>query len=485
MILSNKYMSKIIFLYTPGYLKNLIYMLQSTEYSTYDYLKWFWRTNDFSTVNKRRNLEMTKTARLLLVTIVIGYYFQLTASVLLLTVGIDSINLSLVGFGLGLIFFAPVVWAHLVIIPIELGRIFVTKPRNSKKITDAEKIFKNHQAIKIAVLGSYGKTSMKELLNHVLSTELKVASTPGNKNVSISHARFAMGLVGDEDVLIIEYGEGQPGDVVKFAANTHPDIAIITGITAAHLDKYKSLDAIAKDIMSISKFVQPSSMFINKNSTQAYNHSPKGSVFYSDESVKKALISNIKIDYQGTSFDLTIGKNKLNVKTKLLGKHNVGPIALSIIIGKQFNIPDKKLLKNISSVEAYEHRMQPRHLNGAWIIDDTYNGNIEGMRVGLELLKKLPAKRKIYVTPGLVDQGPETESVHKELGQLIANANPDKLVLMQNSVTNIITDSLKNFDFKGELHIEVNPLRFYSNLDQFLAKGDLVLMQNDWTDNYN
>ncbi len=128
--------------------------------------------------------------------------------------------------------------------------------------------------------------------------------------------------------------------------------------------------------------------------------------------------------------------------------------------------------------------MQPYQLAGAWIVDDTYNGNLEGIRAGTQLLAELDARRKIYVSPGLVDQGEETEHVHFEMGQLIAVAKPDLVVLMQNSVTQYIETGLKQARFKGELQIETNPLEFYTNLTHFVATGDLVVMQNDWTDNY-
>jgi len=128
--------------------------------------------------------------------------------------------------------------------------------------------------------------------------------------------------------------------------------------------------------------------------------------------------------------------------------------------------------------------MEPRPLGGAVVIDDTYNGNLDGFRAGIELLGELPAKRKIYVTPGLVEQGSATEENHREIGRLLAHARFDKIVLMQNSVTNIIADELERKNYQGEIFLVDDPLSFYRNLDKFVAFGDVVLMQNDWTDNY-
>ena len=99
------------------------------------------------------------------------------------------------------------------------------------------------------------------------------------------------------------------------------------------------------------------------------------------------------------------------------------------------------------------------------------------------LLKGLDAKRRIYVTPGLVEQGDKNREIHEQIGLQIAKV-ADVVVLMQNSVTDYICNGLKNGKYKGQLIIIDDPLEFYTNLDHFVVKGDIVLMQNDWTDNF-
>jgi len=145
---------------------------------------------------------------------------------------------------------------------------------------------------------------------------------------------------------------------------------------------------------------------------------------------------------------------------------------------------NEQIISGVAAAKPFEHRMQAYGLSGGWVIDDTYNGNIEGIRAGTELLSDLSAKRKIYVTPGLVDQGKEKKAVHLELGRLIAGAEPDVVILMKNSVTAFIVEGLEFANFKGVTKIEENPLQFYNNLGEFIAAGDVVLMQNDWPDNY-
>jgi UDP-N-acetylmuramoyl-tripeptide--D-alanyl-D-alanine ligase len=144
---------------------------------------------------------------------------------------------------------------------------------------------------------------------------------------------------------------------------------------------------------------------------------------------------------------------------------------------------DDEIKSGIEKTKPFDHRMQPYVLGGAHVIDDTYNGNIEGVEAGLVLLKNLDAKRRIYVTPGLVEQGSKMREIHEKMGRLIAEV-ADVVVLMNNSVTMHIQNGLKEAGFSGVLKIVDDPLEFYKNLEHFIAAGDIVLMQNDWTDNY-
>src|SRR6185503_13001801 len=108
---------------------------------------------------------------------------------------------------------------------------------------------------------------------------------------------------------------------------------------------------------------------------------------------------------------------------------------LAAALAHQFGLSKAQIKAGIAATKPFEHRMEPYQLAGAWVIDDSYNGNIDGIRAGTQLLKDLPAKRKIYVTPGLVDQGQESGKIHEEMGRLIASARPDMVVLMEHSVT--------------------------------------------------
>ncbi len=477
-------MKSILSRYSLNYPRVLVYMLQSTEYQAKPYLKWFWRTKNFNTVMRRRQLDLTLPAKMLLIAVWGGIFLQIVIAV---TIGIFlSKNNTAYGWlaGLVLIFSYPFVWAHLAAVPLALGRFLIIRPRESRLVKASKQIFHSHPGVKIAVAGSYGKTTMKELLLTVLGEGKKVAATPANKNVAVSHAAFAANLTGDEDVLIIEYGEGRPGDVAKFAETTRPTLAVITGVAPAHLDHYPTLEAAGADIFSLSQYVDSQAIYANGESPAALPFIKGGYHVYSEEGIDKWQAKNVNVDIQGIGFTLSKGKQSLKLTSGLLGRHQIGPLCAIAAIALELGLTVEQVEHGVSKTAPFEHRMQPRQIGGAWVIDDTYNGNIDGIRAGLELLKELPAKRKIYITPGLVDQGIENENVHTEMGSLIAVAQPDRVILMENSATQFISKSLVSNGFKGDVHIENDPLEFYTNLDKVVAAGDLVLMQNDWTDNY-
>ncbi|HEX5447856.1 MAG TPA: Mur ligase family protein [Candidatus Saccharimonadales bacterium] len=471
-------------LYSPSFARLVVYMLQSTEYQIGPYLRWFWRTDDFTKVMHRRTLAVTRSAKLLLSFVQLGMLLQLVAAVGVFITGISQDNASMVLVGIALLLGIPGLWGHAVVLPLLLGRIFITKPSHRLQIKRSHKVFSSHKALKIAVAGSYGKTTMKEMLATVLAGGKKVAATPANLNVPISHARFAKKLKGDEEVLIIEYGESAPGDVKRFAKATKPDIGIITGLAPAHLDKYKTLKRAGEDIFSLSRFVKDDNTYVNEESEAVKPFLKPGFNLYGADKAAGWNVQNIKISLSGTSFEMKKDRQTFKLKSQLLGRHQVGPLALAAALAFKLGLNAKQIESGIAKIEPFEHRMELRHLGGANVVDDTYNGNIDGMKAGLELLKELPAKRKIYITPGLVDQGAESIRIHQELGKLIAGANPDIVVLMQHSVTPDIQKGLEAGNYQGRLILENDPLNFYNNLEQFVAAGDLVVMQNDWPDQY-
>ncbi len=466
------------------YPQTIVYMLQASEYNLKDYFSWLHRTDDFRSVVKRRQLHYTKKAVLLLgiVWLMLIVLYATALILFLFSLYLSEFLFILPAFLLFVL--SPIIVAYGISIPLLVGQKLVQEPKQRQIISAASKILVRHPALKIAVAGSYGKTTAKEVLSTIIGEGKKVARTPGNMNTPLGIARFTTALKGDEDIIIFELGEERVGDIKTLCELVRPDIGIITGINEAHLSSFKTLDRTVATIFELSDYLGDKPLYKNKESELVAAKLKKGDkLAYDCAGVNGWKISNVTTSIQGTSFTTRKDDRIITARTKLIGAYNIGIIAAVIDIADSVGLSVAQIKSGIEKTVPFEHRMQPRNFHGAWIIDDTYNGNSQGMRVGLDLLKTLPAKRRIYVTPGLVGLGDKTKQIHQVVGSQIAES-ADVVVLMKNSVTDYILEGLKTGNFKGKTILIDDPLEFYNNLDSFVAGGDIVLMQNDWTDNY-
>lgn len=454
---------------------SFVYMLQQVEYSSALFIKWIIKLPDLSRVQHRQKLILTVRAKLLI--IVTSFFLLVGYAIGLL------LSLNVHKYYLGLILLTPFLTAIILSLINNIIELSLVQPRIRREVKSAKLMLDDMDVIKIAILGSYGKTTVKEILYTVLSENLRVAATPGNKNVLVSHARWVRQLTKQEKVLIFEFGEANPGDIDKLLQFSEPDIAIITGLAPAHMDGYVTLEAVANDFKNVFRYVNAKSVYINVDSKEIADKFDKG-VPYSKGGVAEWKISQVEVSLQGMNVNVSNQTENIKFSTSLVGRHLLGSIAVSVEIASRLGLSKEEIVLGVQKTKPFKHRMQPYNLGGAWVIDDTYNGNLEGMKAGLELLALLDAKRKIYVTPGLVEQGNLKKSVHNELGKLISVAAPDEVVLMNNSTTEFIKNGLEQGGYNGKIKIVDQPLQFYTNLDHFVAVGDLVLMQNDWTDNY-
>lgn len=476
--------NRIISQWLPSYPRILAYMLQTSDYKVSKYIAWWLRTKDFRDVMSRQTLNITQKSTLVLAFLKGLYIVGFLAAVYFVYRGIlhfEIINALMI---IITILLWPMLTAFLIVPIILLGELLVQKPRERKIIERATKKAVSISGMKIAIVGSYGKTSMKEMLKTIISEKLIVKATPGNKNTLLGTSEFIDSLKGDEDIVIFELGESHVGDITDLCQLIGPKTGIITGVSEAHLETFGSLKNLEDTIFEIVDYLGEESVYKNIDSEPILKRvDGNDPLAYSKSGVHRWEVSDIESSLKGLKFVANKGSKTIWVDSLLIGEHHVGPLVACIDIADKLGLSVGQIAEGIQKTKAFEHRMQPYHLHGALVIDDTYNGNPSGIYSGLELLRRADAQRRIYVTPGLVELGDKSNSIHEDIGRRIA-VSADVVVLMKNSTTEFIERGLAKEGFTGELLVVDNPLRFYENLDQFVALGDVVLMQNDWTDNY-
>ena len=457
----------------------LVFMLQASEYHIGAYAKWYRRVADFGQVDRRHKLDPTAKARgLVLIARVLQLLIWLAAVLLILDRRTWSLSLALL-----LIVAYPALLAALLVVPLWLGQAFIQKPKERAILNRAHATLAAHPGFKIGIAGSYGKTTMKETLATVLAAGKRVAATPGNLNTPLGAARFTDRLTGDEEVLVFELGESQPGDIRQLSELVNPQLGLITGINEAHLEQFGSLEAATATIYELAEYLDEQPVYVNTENAIAKAAMSKGQIGYSQEGCDGWEVSAAKTSLEGTSFTATNGKRKIQAKSGLLGLHQVGPLVAAISVAERLGLSDEEITAGLAATKPFEHRLQPQpEAGGVVIIDDSYNGNPDGVRAVINFMASLKDKRRIYITPGLVEMGTKTAEVHQEIGRQLAAAHIEKILLIRNSVTPHIEQGL------GQAKDRV---QWYDDMPQLLAAlpsltvaGDVVLIQNDWPDDY-
>jgi UDP-N-acetylmuramoyl-tripeptide--D-alanyl-D-alanine ligase len=486
-------MNRFVSMYTWRYPRTLIYMLQASEYNLTEYFEWFWRVKDFRTVEHRKSLDPTVKARLLLllsrIAFAIGYSIWLSSAVIatiyhFLPLGIFAFIWSVV---------LPYGLAFGIVLPLYIGRKIIQEPKERRMILEAQIILAKHNAIKIGIAGSYGKTTMKEILATVLSAGYsagEVKATPGNMNTPIGVSRFVKKLDGNEKVLIFEMGEYYPGDIKTLSELVQPSIGVITGINEAHLSKFKTLDRTVATIFELDDYLEGKNVYKNGDNSLVADRSGHDPLIYSIHGTDGWMQTDLKhANLNGLEFTLTKGKNKLKVKTQLLGTHQVGPLSAAVAIAiDKLGLTSTQVEEGIKNIVPFEHRMEQKALSsGAILIDDAYNGNADGLAAGIRFLEAQGHKEsrsRYYLTPGLVEAGDRTEAVHRSIGKQLAATKIEHILLIKNSVTPFIAAELDQAGLSDRVRWFADMPAALVALPQMTVAGDIVLLQNDWSDNY-
>lgn len=467
--------------YRPRYVRSLAYMLQSSEYDIGEYLSWFHRVKDFSSVEKRKELKKTNKA---IVIQVISWMFLLA----IVSIAFYMFTFSTtMGYGAGILtlILAPYLLAYGIIIPLLILKFFVQNPLEYVIIRRARNILAKHKGIKIAIAGSFGKTSMREMLRVVLSEEKLVAAPPHSYNTPLGISNFINTLTGNEEVLIFELGEYYPGDVRKLCALVQPDIGFITGVNEAHLQKFKTIDKTVSTIFELADYLKDKPTYVNGESEFAKKNSREGHFVYDRHGVGQLKTQNLHTDLGGTSFTLVHEGSELEISSSLLGLHQVGPLVAVADVAFSLGISEEGVKSGISKTKPFAHRLDPSYKEGGVVVlDDSYNGNPDGVRAVIDFLATLKGRRRFYVTPGLVEMGKQTEFIHKNIGIWLAEAEIEQVVLIRNSVTPYIEQGLKSANYQGVISWFDDAVYALSSLSLMTAEGDVVLLQNDWPDQY-
>ena len=353
--------------------------------------------------------------------------------------------------------FMPLAVAYIGSFLIEKYLFMVYKKSAKKKLSSMKKL----QIV--AITGSYGKTSIKNFVAQILSKKFNVYATPR----SINTLGGIMGDVNnslpeDTEIYVCEAGARERGDIYDITTFVEPQTVVVGKVGEAHIEYFKTLDNIIATKLEIMQSPKLERAFIHTSVTDELHD--KVSFFGND-------ISDVNATLDGTDFKVLLEDTNLELHTDVLGEFQTMNIAVAVKIAKSFGMSDAEIQRAVKTLEPVEHRLQMIKAGGKLILDDGYNGNIDGMLEGVRLCSLHQDGKKIIVTPGLVESS-------DELNLKLINAINDVFDIV------IVTGSLNAELFKKNLNVKnIVMLADKTSLTAVLANqtkaGDIILFAND------
>lgn len=477
-------------------LKNLLYIFQQEEYEIQNFLLWIAKHKDWQNLEKKKKLVWTLKAKLIFALSLALFAGALAVTVVFLV--LDSTKFTqyagvTISFVLFLSFWLKpyyyLIASAVLLKPLDL----MTK---QMLISKAKQKLQNYPNLKIVgITGSYGKTSVKEFLHTLLKAKYKVLMTPENINTPLGiSALIQREDLSKYDVFIVEMGAYQKGDIKQICDLVEPEYGILTGINESHLERFGSLENTIKTKFELTESLpKKGKAFLNVDDLNVKDNKRK---FGNCEQkiYSKKIAKEIHGSEKGMEFKLELGKAELDFAVKVLGEHNITNLVGAILAAQELGVTVKEIQAATKKIQAVKHRLQPIfNPNGVIVVDDSYNGNPAGVKAAIDVLKLFKNHRKILITPGLVELGDAKEEVHVKIGEQLAQVC-DLVILMENSNLPFLIEGLKKggWNVEGGSYHKEERLKVFEDsesahqaLPEILKKGDVILFQNDWTDNYS
>ncbi len=375
----------------------------------------------------------------------------------------------------------PMLLPFIVLLSNAVMNIF-ERPRNAKFVKRAGQVLDETQIIRVGIVGSYGKTSVKNILKTILSEKYIVVETPESYNTPIGVAKtvYSPAFSGKE-VFIAEMGARHAGDIAQLCKMVKPTYAIFTGICPQHIASFGSLDnvyAAKKEIFaSGAKVVCGTDLRARIDEDTEIE---KTQVLYAD----KIGVQKVALKATQTTFVLQIDGKEMSVNTKLLGEAAIENIRLAVLLAYEMGVSVEEIAKGIKKLDYIPHRLQLMENDGVYILDDGYNGNPKGAAESLAALARFEG-RKCIVTPGIVECGVLENTINGGLGEKIAAYSFDKIILVGDTLVRALKTGYDNANGNQDTISIVKTLdEATALLAEWVQKGDAVLFLNDLPDVY-
>lgn len=369
--------------------------------------------------------------------------------------------------------------AVLIFLPIDTN----TKKKIYEKARNYRQKLKNLNTI--AISGSYGKTTTKEYLYHLLSLKYKVEKTEKNQNADLAVARKILSLDPETEIFLCEIGTYRVGLGSQICKMALPNSAIITGLDEQHYNLFGSRENIIKAESESLGFLSDSDKaYINWSSEMCRDIKiPQQIDLQKYSLLNEDIVTDIKYSYPSSTFCYKGKKLEANVFTKGSLENLIAAITIAVDLGVDL----EDIGKSIKKLPNPDRTLKVEKKSYGLLINDSRNINPTGVKNALESLEIFDKYKKVVILDEIPELGKESTAIHEQIARSIYDANPDLVILQGKSFLDITYNKLINLGFsKKKIHKEEhhNTKILNNKLKKFVSLNKTIILAEGFRSSY-
>ncbi len=334
----------------------------------------------------------------------------------------------------------------------------------------------------IAITGSVGKTSTKDIIANVVSKKYKTLKTIGNNNNNIG-LPFTILKLQDEEAMVLEMGMNHFGEIRLLTNIAKPDICVITNIGTSHIGNLGSRENILKAKLEILEGNEKATVVINKDNDllhkwQEENQNEKTIITYGIQEHSDMNAKEIKLNNDSSEFACELENKKVNITVPVGGEHFILNALCAVSVGKILKIEPEKIVEGIEGFELTKKRMDIAELaNGIKIINDAYNASLESMQASLNYLAEFKNNRKIAVLGDMLELGEYTKELHEKVGEAVVQSQIDILFCAGEKAKYIEEQAKAKGMTKENVYWFENKEKMVEKIKEVAKANDIILLK--------
>lgn len=334
----------------------------------------------------------------------------------------------------------------------------------------------------IAITGSVGKTSTKDVVANVVNQKYRTLKTIGNNNNNIG-LPFTILRMQEEEAMVLEMGMNHFGEISLLTSIAKPTICIITNIGTSHIGNLGSRENILKAKLEILEGNQSQTVIINNDNDLLHKwyEENKNKIDIKTYGIKEKSDLNanhIVLNELSSEFTCNLDGKDEKIIVPVGGEHFILNSLCAAMVGKILKINSEKIIKGIEEFELTKKRMDITELeNGVKIINDAYNASLESMSASLKVLSEFKQNRKIAVLGDMLELGPYSQKLHEKVGEEVYQNKIDMLMCSGKNAKYIVKRAKELGMSEENIYYFETKEEIINKLKEISKKGDIILLK--------